>query len=110
MKHLSMILFHTIMLSGVIAGHWYGVTEAGNISLVLIWYLVAAAIYFLFTKTPVESADSPAWAAYAGRSLTGLTLLALFMAGWFVSGVALLVSWFLVRVKKKLGRKEQSFS
>jgi len=102
MKNISAYLVQTLIGLGVVAGHWFGIDELGNITIALIWFI--AIINFISLVIPGDDffKDEGHKRRLILRVIFAINILIIFAAGWFFTGITYLIAWLALWGKRRL--------
>lgn len=106
-KKITPYLFRTSIGAGVIADHWFGVSEAGNLSIAVVFVIfVATVLVCAFSKKESLVTKESKNTVFIYRVMTGANVIILIAAGWFATAFALATAWILSYLKTYDGKKK----
>lgn len=103
------ILSYTFLISGLIAGNWYGQIELQRLSVWITWAFIMVCLWALVVPSE-KFYKKPAPKSKIIRILFCCHLVLLVATGWFFTAAMLAVSWVAHLMKRELWNEKQKES
>jgi len=96
------VIIHTTILGLIIAGGWYGITEAKNISIFAVWMIIAVTFFAAMLPADELFKNNKNKKSYLMRFIFMLEIIALAALGSFFTAFFYSLSWILMWSKRAI--------
>lgn len=95
-KHILSYMVGLAVICGLIAGHWFGIEEAANISVGLLWIIIIATLFLSLVPAKELYKKSQDWHMAIISIISLITWVILLAIGSFVTGFFYFLSWLII--------------